>query len=363
MSKSPLNLAKLIRSDMWFADGNIVLICNNVAFKVHQGQLERHSQIFEDLFTVPQPDDEELLEGCPWVELHDTPSDVLYLLRALYDGLYFEQPSSNDFPIIAAVLRLSSKYMIDHLRRRCLLRLRSDWPVTLEAWDTRERIATEDSGRYNPRDAYPHPLLVINLALELDIIDILPTAYYDLSRYGPRRIVSGTPLPPPLLFAPCTSPEPVDTPMDPEFLKLNYEELRVVFLGRESAQRHLAAFIERELASRPISKGCLNKHNDAGRVCRESFYYIMLNVLRAVGGISHGRDADPLYSFAQAVDMLTRTDFSDGEKLCGLKICALCKNELATSVECERKDVWNEIPRWFGIMRGGEEASEIEFSA
>ena len=243
--------------------------------------------------------------------------------------------------------------MIDHLRRRCLLRLYADWPVTLCGWDSRESIAFSDDGRYNPRDAYPHPLLIISLAAELGINNILPTAYYDLSRYAPRRIVLGASKPPPMLFPPKPSAEPQDTSVDsePETVKLDYDDLRIVFHGRESAQRHLAAFIDRELVSRPISQGCSNKHNDDGRVCRESFYYVMLNLLRAIGGISHGRDADPLYSLSQTTGMLSRTDFSDGEKQCGLKICAACKSDLTSSVRAERRDVWKKIPEWFGLVR------------
>ena len=77
----------LVKSDFWFADGNIVLVAGLTAFKVHRGQLERHSEIFRDLFTIPQPEVQDLVDGCPWVEVHDSPSDVLYLLMALYDGL------------------------------------------------------------------------------------------------------------------------------------------------------------------------------------------------------------------------------------------------------------------------------------
>lgn len=82
-----LDISKLVRSDLWFDDGNIVLIAEHVAFKVHQGQLERHSDIFQDLFSVPQPENQTLFDDCAWFELHDSPSDLLYLLRALYDGL------------------------------------------------------------------------------------------------------------------------------------------------------------------------------------------------------------------------------------------------------------------------------------
>ena len=78
-----------IRSDIWFADGNIVLVARGIAFKVHRGELQRHSEVFRDLFSMPQPQGEEqaLIDDCEWVELYDAPSDVLHLLSALYDGL------------------------------------------------------------------------------------------------------------------------------------------------------------------------------------------------------------------------------------------------------------------------------------
>lgn len=79
----------VIRSDIWFVDGNIVLVAGGIAFKVHRGQLQRHSEVFRDLFSMPQPRDQEqaLIDDCEWLELYDAPSDVLHLLSALYDGL------------------------------------------------------------------------------------------------------------------------------------------------------------------------------------------------------------------------------------------------------------------------------------
>lgn len=86
-SSSGHKFSCLSRSDFWFIDGNIILIAGQVAFKVHRGQLERHSEVFSDLFSIPQPKDQELFDDCLWVELHDCPSDVFYFLSALYDGL------------------------------------------------------------------------------------------------------------------------------------------------------------------------------------------------------------------------------------------------------------------------------------
>lgn len=76
------------RSDIWFPDGNIILIAEQVMFKVHRGQLERHSDVFQDMFSLPQPPDTGLYDGCRILELHDSAQDVHHLLRALYDGLY-----------------------------------------------------------------------------------------------------------------------------------------------------------------------------------------------------------------------------------------------------------------------------------
>lgn len=84
---APDPLSNLVRSDFWFHDGNIVILAGTAAFKVHRGQLERHSEVFSDLFSIPQPKDQELIDGCFSVELQDCPSDVFYFLRALYDGM------------------------------------------------------------------------------------------------------------------------------------------------------------------------------------------------------------------------------------------------------------------------------------
>ena len=84
MATSPEIFAQ---SDIWFEDGNVILVAGGVAFKVHRGQLERHSEIFRDLFSLPQPVDQPRFQGLPIVQLYDSPSDINFLLRALYDGL------------------------------------------------------------------------------------------------------------------------------------------------------------------------------------------------------------------------------------------------------------------------------------
>ncbi|KAF9482912.1 hypothetical protein BDN70DRAFT_904417 [Pholiota conissans] len=352
---------QLVRSDFWFHDGNVVIIAGSAAFKVHRGQLERHSEVFSDLFSIPQPPQQELIDSCPYVELQDCPSDVFYFLSALYDGLYFKKPRASDFPIIAAVLRLSSKYLVEHLRQRCIARLDTDWPSSLTGWDLREQRSTDENGRYMPRDHCAHPILVIELALDMNLPSILPAALYDLSRYGPSKIMTGT-------ISPHTAYERLviqlhNTPLILERpVRLSRDLLCRTLRGREATQRYMAGFIARELHCRPPAAECLNRADkeNPSRPCHESFYFIMLNILRSVGGIACGRDADPLYTLTQASEMLTRTDFSDGQRQCGLKLCQACKTDFAEATAKAREEVWSLLPQWFGFIEGDKSSSLLD---
>ncbi|KAG5633127.1 hypothetical protein H0H81_010682, partial [Sphagnurus paluster] len=94
--------------DFWMHDGSIVLAVENTLFRVHQTILAHHSEIFSDLFSLPQAEEgeersqgdsdrdeagsgelnghgqEERLEGCRVVVLHDLAADFDNLLRAIY---------------------------------------------------------------------------------------------------------------------------------------------------------------------------------------------------------------------------------------------------------------------------------------
>lgn len=224
------------------------------------------------------------------------------------------------------------------------MRLEADWPHTLLGWDTREHEATDSEGRYNPRSCCAHPILVINFAREMGLDSLLPAAFYDLCRYGPSKIVAGASVSPP---QGQTNGESISGSATAH---ISHADLRLVLQGRESAQRSVAIFIEEQLTSRSIADGCHNKDREAGRVCRESFYFIMLNVLRSVAGIACGRDSDPLYTLAQAAEMLSRNDFSDGTNMCSLKICAACSTDFTRAVDDARDYMWSQIPGWFGMQ-------------
>lgn len=218
--------------------------------------------------------------------------------------------------------------------------------MSLENWDIRERDAIDNDGKYSPRLLSPHPVLVVNLARELDGIAFsLPSALYDLSRYGPKKIVSGSVSPPPLVFSNSSPPSQ-------KFAHLSTHDLLHVLTGREHGQRFMTAFVEHTLRHPSISPECNHKQVDGSQTCGQSFYYIMLNTLRSIGGIALGRDADPLFTLSQADAMLDRTDFCDGtdpKVMCTLNICAPCKENFRMKIKEAREDVWRLLPDWFGL--------------
>ncbi|KIY47469.1 hypothetical protein FISHEDRAFT_45129 [Fistulina hepatica ATCC 64428] len=129
-------------NEFWFEDGSIVLLVEDVLFRVHRTTLARHSQVFATTFCLPQPADEPSFDGCPLINL---PSDSnlhwQYLLTVLYDPFYFgtllDKVASKDthFPladVLAGLLRLSDKYAFTAVRQKTVQVLRRLIPTSCE---------------------------------------------------------------------------------------------------------------------------------------------------------------------------------------------------------------------------------------
>lgn len=79
-------------SEYYFKDGSICLRAANTLFRVYQGNLARHSDVFRTLFDLPRPQgeaqsSEDSLENIPVVHLQDDPSNVRALLTAMHNPL------------------------------------------------------------------------------------------------------------------------------------------------------------------------------------------------------------------------------------------------------------------------------------
>lgn len=70
--------------DLWFDDGNILIICEQITFRVHRSILSLNSQIFKDMFTLNEQLETESTAPSP-VHLLDAGQDVRHFLKALYN--------------------------------------------------------------------------------------------------------------------------------------------------------------------------------------------------------------------------------------------------------------------------------------
>ena len=341
--------------DLHFKDGNIILVAEGLCFRVHSGQLARHSEVFRGMMDIPQPVDALSIEGCPVVELHDSAQELTHLLTALYDGLYaypaptswsgadtrcrfFTEGAPVDLPALSAILRLSAKYFFGCLRQRALARLRADWPLTLSDWDSRERLRMVPEGPDKPSVTRGNPVLIINLARELSLPSLLPPAFYDLSRYSPSQILRVS------LEGPGCSRE-----------SLPGTDLMLVFRGMEAGQRYVSSFIAEELENRAPAPWCRHIHDSQSHICRDSIATVTYESLRHMSGVMAGRERDPLFTLQCIVDMQSRETGTDVAEKVTARSCEMCRADLRMATERARQAVWENIPDWFGL-----DASAVE---
>ena len=90
--------------------------------------------------------------------------------------------------IMARPLKLATKYQVDALRSQIIKHLERDWPLTIHGWDRvddethKKRLAALQSSDGSLDGVVPDPVYTILLAHSCDVPQILPTAFYVLSR-------------------------------------------------------------------------------------------------------------------------------------------------------------------------------------
>ncbi|KAJ7725859.1 hypothetical protein DFH07DRAFT_853664 [Mycena maculata] len=313
--------------DLSFPDGNLAILtgCRSVYFLVHRGLLCRHSIPLQQATKGLDPRIQ--LEGRPVLHLEDPSHDMCHFLSALYDGLLALKLDPPHFSVIDALLRLTSKYQVNHLRASLIREMqRVQWPVRLAQWEVREAEATDSSGHYDARLCYPHPILVINLARAVNAPEILPSAFYDLS----RSVVSET---------------TAGTDYANKRHQLSPDDLMSLLKGREHASRFLSTFIVNELEGREPSASCVHTRDEdvaQRRACQAAFESITFEILRDVNGVTH-RTSDPLFAIVDAELMQTRDDASV------LRACEFCRLEFGAAVDQAREEFWRKLPVWFGV--------------
>ncbi|KAF7360036.1 hypothetical protein MVEN_00731400 [Mycena venus] len=169
---------------LWFKDGTLVLQAGALSFRVYGGFLADRSPVFHDMLGFPQPEDAPTIDGCPVVQLSDDENDLRSFLKALFDYEFFPPyPAKTDFVTMSGIIRLSTKYQVESLRKRALVHLSSAFP--------------SDPTEYSPGSASwtieGHEWMrVILFAREMSLDWILPLALYRASAMcSSAQVMSG----------------------------------------------------------------------------------------------------------------------------------------------------------------------------
>jgi len=295
-------------ADVWYADGSVVLVAGNTAFRVHSSILAGHCEVFKDMIAIPQPisDTEagaERHEGCPVVRMHDSPADLKHFLKSIYDFQYFRPGVKTKFPMVAAVLRLGTKYHAPELRQRAIDFLASAYPPSLELWDKRssERLIApfdEELAAY------------IALAIEADIRVILPAVYFSVSRLPLAQSI-------PILRSLSVAPA------------VKWDICSELLLGREQLYqaelKHILCFLD-------VSFTRLNCQNGAN--CGSQ----LANAARTA--LKKAVEDEPWHHWCSA---------HPGDIGRSLSLCANCCTTVENAVKEGRKVIWERLPSFFGL--------------
>ena len=73
-------------AEVWLADGNCVVVSKDTAFRVYQGILSLHSEVFHDLFSLGNPCSGDTMDGCPVVQVTDEARDLRRLFLVICCG-------------------------------------------------------------------------------------------------------------------------------------------------------------------------------------------------------------------------------------------------------------------------------------
>ncbi|TFY58866.1 hypothetical protein EVJ58_g6145 [Rhodofomes roseus] len=301
-------------AEFWFPDGNVVLEASGFGFRVYQGLLARDSPFFAELFSLPQPDRAEVLEGCPVVHLTDFHEDLRILLRVeLGSGRRLLDGTRIDFATTNALVRLGRKYQIDNLYNDALDVLKTFLFTQYASWYEKPHYA--EWGRYGL-----DPIAAVNLARLTDTSALLPIAMYLCCQLLTEDLLRGT------------------THPDGTSQQLSLDDLRRCVDARVFLTREKDAALER-IFDISASKDCQDLDS-----CKERLeYHMAIYKKRVTDGTAGWNVSGPWLPYVWLKNC--SSDRGYGEP----PLCAHCMALLETQHRGECAKIWEEFPKYFDL--------------
>ncbi|TFK98030.1 hypothetical protein BDV98DRAFT_573370 [Pterulicium gracile] len=160
---------------LWFAGGTLVFRAENTVYRLLPDILAACSPVFQDMFNVPQPSmqDSDGYEGLALIYMADKSDELTALFEAIFTPQFFQvfmprAKATRSLTKTLAILKLSTKYQIDHLRYQSLRLLHVDYtPVALYEIDL-----------HDVRADWKMALQIIPTVRQCNALWLLPSLYY-----------------------------------------------------------------------------------------------------------------------------------------------------------------------------------------
>ncbi|KAI0055887.1 hypothetical protein BV25DRAFT_1842665 [Artomyces pyxidatus] len=333
--------------DLWLSDGNIIVRAltgkSEILYRVHKSVLSMHSNFFEATFGEQGSDSaldtgSDHFEGVPILDMPgDDANDIRQFLMALYIPQFSPKhreigwdDSQFDFPgQYAGTLRLSTKYIVPDLRKMIVQKFHARWPCLLEQWDLEEgdlaslQEANTDSWP-SKFDIYPDPARTIRLAVDHDIPEVLPVAFYDLARLFEHYDSTGT-------------------ARSADLGLLTADDLRRLARGRGALRREFASMIENPFRC-SVPPNCAREVEVADLEEDPWAWACKAGLLRwwksAFVDRFFDASADPVAWLAQAI--------KDSDMLF-VEVCPECGVYMKDLICRRREQLWLDLPTFFDV--------------
>ncbi|TCD68713.1 hypothetical protein EIP91_009997 [Steccherinum ochraceum] len=301
----PASVQGIPQGEPWLEDGNVILVAQDgTGFRVFQSVLSKNSAVFREMFAASRLPTSEVVEGCSVYRLSDTGSDLHHVLQALFDSGATKLPFSS----VAAMLRIGSKYLIEHLREDAIQRLRENFPNQLSL-DIKARLHGTFQNGVITDLSLQDSFTVVSLAWECNVPQLLPTAYYNLAQMSMDVLISGH----------------VDS--EGRIWELSKDDLKRIAKGQAHLRRSVAAQVKFVLFME-TSSACLASGVDRpcwGIICglRELCFSLINTCLGAL---------NPWHIW-----------------IANQKLCADCTKHFSDQSVAERTKAWSMLAKWFDL--------------
>jgi hypothetical protein len=217
-------------------------------------------------------------------------------------------------------LKLATKYQVDALRSQIIKHLKWDWPSTIDDWDRvdddthKKRSAALQSSDGSLDGVVPDPVYAILLARSCDVPQILPTAFYVLSRQPTK---------------PKIRPAESSKAHIHSRTLLDMDDMENLALGRENIAEKIGSYELLDID---------NWH--CADVCEGYIWTVWGEFL--LGMIV---DKDPLRVLLSELRCLRNSSPEYG-----LNLCVICQRTMANNIVDARSTLFNSLSDMFGLV-------------